>query len=727
MKLTTVLSCVNDNPAYYLFIPKQIAFWRHLGIQFVAVFVGERLPPALLPYADHIQLWTDNLDLNTVFVAQNLRIYYPSLLELPDDELVMITDMDMLPTKATYYCSDLDQYNKEDFLYYRSIDQGAQQIYMCYNAAHPTTWQAVFGTHTRQDVAKVIHATYVQSYSGVPGSTEWFIDQEVMYRRLVPYPHLKVLHRPLRRLEVSQYQYLLFSLQKDRFIEDFDDVHFHRSYQANEYLIANCEMQLGTVSRKKVIAFGLWGNNPTYNVGTIRNVIDAKVFYPDFECWVYVHVDSVPQETIDALKAQENCRLVFKQGDIINEACKPRMWRFEPIDVGYVDVLLSRDTDTRFTQRERMAVYDWLRSGASFHIMRDHPHHDFLVLAGMFGTRKLKQLPFWRPFMQAYVPRDNRMYDQQFLEQYVYPLVQTEAMVHASFHRKEPQAIDFPIAFCKDHRFVGEYVYHDESRSSEHVSHLKMLLPGHYSSPSSPSNIHLISTFYVSSRGTRLDNARTSELVQCLQTNLANPCIASVHLFVENEQSLEMLHAVTTAYADKVVVINVGKKPLYTDFLRYIVDHLNDHLCMIANADIYLGQCDYSLIERLRARPATVYCLTRYEHDFSHPLMDNYSGSHDCYLFHSSFVQESMVQSSHLQHFQNYPGIESHVIKAFCDHGFVARNPCFQIKIIHLHRTQLRCHGEWIGLHAYGDMIFHQASCWWVPPTRIEASEASII
>lgn len=28
MKLTTVLSCVNNNPEYYLFIPKQILFWE---------------------------------------------------------------------------------------------------------------------------------------------------------------------------------------------------------------------------------------------------------------------------------------------------------------------------------------------------------------------------------------------------------------------------------------------------------------------------------------------------------------------------------------------------------------------------------------------------------------------------------------------------------------------------------------------------------------------------
>ena len=205
MKLTTVVSCVNENPNYYLFIPKQILFWKMFGIRFVPVFVGNELPVALQEYAAHIVLWNHNLDLNTAFVAQNLRIYYPALLSLPDDELVMITDMDMLPTRETYYCSELEHYGKQDFLYYRSVDHAVKQIYMCYNAAHPSVWQTVFGVRTAEQIANVIYATYARSYTGVPGSKEWFIDQEVMYQKLIQYPHLKVLNRPLRRLEVSEY------------------------------------------------------------------------------------------------------------------------------------------------------------------------------------------------------------------------------------------------------------------------------------------------------------------------------------------------------------------------------------------------------------------------------------------------------------------------------------------------------------------------------------------
>jgi hypothetical protein len=137
---------------------------------------------------------------------------------------------------------------------------------------------------------------------------------------------------------------------------------------------------------KKVISFSLWGNNPTYNIGAIKNAESANTIYPDFECWFYIHKDSVPQETIDALNSLTNTKIIFKTGDL--NKIKPMMWRFEAIDNNDVEIMMSRDTDTRFLLREKLAVNEWLKSDTTFHIMRDHPHHNFCILGGMFGTKK---------------------------------------------------------------------------------------------------------------------------------------------------------------------------------------------------------------------------------------------------------------------------------------------------------------------------------------------------
>jgi hypothetical protein len=241
MKLSTVISCVNNNINYYLFIPKQILFWKKFGINFLAVFVGDKIPSELEQYSNNIILWKHNANLNSAFVAQNLRMYYPALLDLPNDELLMITDMDMLPTNSIYYCSNLENFTVDDFIYYRHID--GNQIYMCYNAAHPSVWKKVFNVNSVEDIIQKINDTYNKSYNGIPGSTGWFIDQELMYSHLINYPFLKVLNRPIKRLEVNMY---VNHLQKGHtnFLKYYDDVHFHRNYKNNEQLILHAENNL---------------------------------------------------------------------------------------------------------------------------------------------------------------------------------------------------------------------------------------------------------------------------------------------------------------------------------------------------------------------------------------------------------------------------------------------------------------------------------------------------
>ena len=241
MKLSTVLGSTNLNPQYYMFVPKQILFWKHFGIKFIGVVVGDKIPDELKDYSDNIILWNRNLDINTAFVAQNLRMYMTALINLSDDEMVMITDMDMLPMNDKYYKEGLENFKKEDFIYYRHVD--GNQIYMCYNAAHPNTWSKVFSITNEDDVEKIINETYINQYSGIPGGNGWYTDQEIMYTKLINYPHLKVLNRPLKRLEMYDFNYIK-NRGINNFISNYDDSHFHRSYFNNIDNINHAEKQL---------------------------------------------------------------------------------------------------------------------------------------------------------------------------------------------------------------------------------------------------------------------------------------------------------------------------------------------------------------------------------------------------------------------------------------------------------------------------------------------------
>lgn len=220
---------------------------------------------------------------------------------------------------------------------------------------------------------------------------------------------------------------------------------------------------------KKVISFSLWGNNPDYGSGALINAQLAGLYYPEFECWVYLHKDSVPEETIEALSKQSNVKLIFKSGDLKDLSIKPMMWRFEAIDDPEVEIMLSRDTDTRILQREKVAVDEWIKSGKKFHIMRDHPHHTFKILGGMFGSRKLNGIN-WSKLANDYPRTGDRDYDQKFLEEKIYPAIKNDSVIHTSFqHYHGEDYKPFPTQFSNDHRFVGEYIYKDESRSIQHV------------------------------------------------------------------------------------------------------------------------------------------------------------------------------------------------------------------------------------------------------------------
>ena len=104
------------------------------------------------------------------------------------------------------------------------------------------------------------------------------------------------------------------------------------------------------------------------------------------------------------------------------------MWRFESIDDPEVEIMLSRDTDSRFLLREKLAVNEWLNSTNLFHIMRDHPHHNFVILGGMFGSKKIPQLPSWSNVMKNFIQEGDRNYDQNFLRDYIYPIIKNNSI-----------------------------------------------------------------------------------------------------------------------------------------------------------------------------------------------------------------------------------------------------------------------------------------------------------
>lgn len=129
---------------------------------------------------------------------------------------------------------------------------------------------------------------------------------------------------------------------------------------------------------KKVVAVSLWGNDLRYVKGAIKNSHLSAEHYPDWEFRVYAemhlheHLKGIPAVILPPIEGWAN----------------GRFWRFAPAFESEVEVMISRDCDSRIGRREAACVNEWLASGKKFHVIRDHErHYDFPMLAGMWGVR----------------------------------------------------------------------------------------------------------------------------------------------------------------------------------------------------------------------------------------------------------------------------------------------------------------------------------------------------
>ena len=194
----------------------------------------------------------------------------------------------------------------------------------------------------------------------------------------------------------------------------------------------------------RVVSYSLWGDNPKYNIGALRNAELVSELYPGWQARFYVGTNT-PVETINGL---------HERGAHVIDMKKPgdwtgMFWRFEAVSDPDVDVMISRDCDSRITAREVAAVKQWIESGSMFHIMRDHPHHATEILGGMWGVRA-PLLSNMSDLIQEYVKGDFWQVDQNFLREVIYPKVVQFSIVHDEFFQK----IAFPTKRIND-EFVG--------------------------------------------------------------------------------------------------------------------------------------------------------------------------------------------------------------------------------------------------------------------------------
>lgn len=194
--------------------------------------------------------------------------------------------------------------------------------------------------------------------------------------------------------------------------------------------------------KSNIIAFSLWGDDPVYVTGALINAQLIPHMYDGWTARFYCDASVSPQ-ALDALRKLD-AQVVMIEDERLKKFRS--MWRFLVMDDPGVEYFLCRDTDSRVNVQEVVAVQEWLYSDKKFHIMRDHPYHVELILAGMWGGVAGVLPNIQEILLESGKYGNNPLFDQVFLMEVVWPLIKQDVLVHDSYYAF-PDGKDFPKAF----------------------------------------------------------------------------------------------------------------------------------------------------------------------------------------------------------------------------------------------------------------------------------------
>ena len=181
-----------------------------------------------------------------------------------------------------------------------------------------------------------------------------------------------------------------------------------------------------------VFSYSLWGASPIYNYGAMINARLAPIIYPG--SWTRFYIDdTVPQFVRNELRVA-GAEVI--RADQVFPAIPRYFWRFLAADDDTDDYFCCRDCDCRPSTKEAAAVEVWLDSGLSYHVMRDGVVHTDLILAGLWGGRRLRDLNMTALIRTFFAGGINQTYgfDQRFLRQKVWPLIKDHSLIHDTYY-----------------------------------------------------------------------------------------------------------------------------------------------------------------------------------------------------------------------------------------------------------------------------------------------------
>jgi len=220
----------------------------------------------------------------------------------------------------------------------------------------------------------------------------------------------------------------------------------------------------------KVVAFSLWGKEEAYYIGAIENakLINSK-YYLGWQSWFFVGSDARDIYLRELNKFADKIIFINRSDFALS------FERFSPILFKNVNIAVSRDADSRVSDKEYQAVLNWEKSEKIFHCMRDHKLHNFPIMAGMWGAKSSMNQSVKKDYQAIFHNREDRFESDQLCLIDFYKKYKNLFLEHDSFNRYQ----GLPYPSCEDF-LIGSFIGQRINENNEPASDMKSFTKGGY-------------------------------------------------------------------------------------------------------------------------------------------------------------------------------------------------------------------------------------------------------
>lgn len=251
MKIDIVLTSCNLNNYYLNLYPYVFKVWKEkFNLDLYMILIADDIPDNLLNYKKFIILFKPIPNMNTTYIAQVIRILYPSLF---DNLNVLITDIDIFPISKKYFIKSIENYTKDQFIAYTDRYIKNNMIAICYNVANSSVWNEIFNINNLEDINNILLSNYDDKYNGTKNCIGWYTDQQLLFNYIMEYKNKKNNYNKVIFLNDNEIDYKrldgksankLLEIKNNQKnilnnIHTYSDFHIIRNYNLNLKLFEN--------------------------------------------------------------------------------------------------------------------------------------------------------------------------------------------------------------------------------------------------------------------------------------------------------------------------------------------------------------------------------------------------------------------------------------------------------------------------------------------------------